>query len=544
MPITIKIETDGMTASYQVADDATLSIKGDVKINGNSIQFTGAGEFSVEGLAPWTGIRMRVNIAEVNVRHAPNTEQSKFTSIQRGTELTVSADTTESIGFLWRQIIEPVKLSGKWVAQEQIGVDEIYIVPIEAVSVSGTKDKMEEALGSGEGNTSSDSGESTVGVVVETTPAVSEVVPETPDNEPAALTGRFQLVEKQGPNGKYTALAIDGDSTAKLGVNVREFPHFGIPQWKWTNENTRADYCRVAQSIGMKWLRFFTPHVTYNSVQENIDRIGRTLDVIAAHDMVAIVTLTDSLADVGMFPKDDRDWHDKGTPMGHYHKDYFNTNSFRNHYHPHVKEVVSAFKEHKGVGIWMLMNEPAIYPDPASDTDVEGFARMIDETSSMIYGMDKVHPMAVGMINVSHIKPPQHERQAFANDFYSKRKHIHVVTCHSYQSTGNGDPNVAWDLEDDSQADINAAAKTGRAMMWSEFGASMAGNRTMATERFLKRQMLQNRASAALQWGYMITGNDTGVGDGNFGWSPADINREFDDMKNVFASYPGKLAGL
>lgn len=536
--LTIKIEQNGKTRTYQVGSNATLSIKGDAQLNDNGIMISAASELTVEGLVPWAGIRMTVNIAEVNIRHAPNTEQAKFTSIKKGTALTVSAETTESIGFLWRTIIEPPELSGKWVAQQKIGVDEIYIVAVEGEST---------VVDSGTGSPASavvDNASPVTATVVDTGSTVTENVPDTPTNEPAALTGRFQLVKKNGPGGAYTALAIDGDSTARLGVNVREFPHFGIPQWKWTDPNTRADYCRTAQEIGMKWLRFFTPHVTYNTLQENLDRIGQTLDVIAAHDMVAIVTLTDSLADVGMFPKEDAEWHHKGTPMGHYHKDYFNTNSFRNHYHPYVKEVVSAFKGHKGVGIWMLMNEPALYMPPASDTDVEGFARWIDETSSMIYDMDKVHPMAVGMINVSHIKPPQHERQQFATDFYSKRKHIHVVTCHSYQSTGNGDPNVVWDLEDDSQADINAAAQTGRAMMWSEFGASMAGNRTQATEGFLNRQMLQNRASAALQWGYMITSNDTGVGDGNFGWSPANINREYQEMKNLFASYPGKLAGL
>ena len=529
MPLTIKIETEGMTTSYRIADDATISIKGDVQINGNTLQFNGAGELSAEGLVPWNGVTMMVNIAEVNVRHAPNTEQDKITSLPQGTVITATAETRESIGFIWRQIIEPVELSGTWVAEQKVGVDQIYIVPSDGVAAQSVD------IGTGGG---------AVGTSV-TVSSPQATIAETPANEPAALTGRFQLVKKQGGiNGSYTGLAIDGDSTPKLGVNVREFPHFGIPQWKWTDPNTRADYCRTAQEIGMKWLRFFTPHVTYNSIQENLDRIGQTLDVIAAHDMVAIVTLTDSLADVGMFPKEDADWHHKGTPMGHYHKDYFNTNSFRQYYHPYVKEVVSAFKDHKGVGIWMLMNEPALYMPPASDTDVEGFARWVDETSAMIYGMDQEHPMAIGMINVSHIKPPQHDQQQFAIDFYSKRKHIHVVTCHSYQNTGNGDPNAAWDLENDAQADINAAAKTGRAMMWSEFGASMAGNRTEASRRFLNRQMLENRASAALQWGYMITSNDTGVGDGNFGWSPANINREYQEMRNLFASYPAQLANL
>ncbi|MEO1287619.1 MAG: cellulase family glycosylhydrolase, partial [Chloroflexota bacterium] len=426
-----------------------------------------------------------------------------------------------SIGYLWRQIISPIGFIGKWVAQQQVGSDFKYIVSPDEYVPDPEPDPIPEPIF-----------------------VAQAVSSETEDFEPAPLTGHFQLVAKQGPLGKYTALAIDGDTKPRLGVNIREFPHFGIPQWKWADPNMREKYCATVRDLGMKWIRFFTPHITYSSLQENLDRIQETLDVMAKHDLLAVVCLADSLADVGMFPKEDGDWHHKGTPMGHCHKDYFNTNAFRNAYHPYVKEVVSAFKDHAGVGMWQLMNEPAIYMPPATDEDVAGFARWVDETSAMIYEMDTVHPIGIGMINVSHIKPPHQPKQQFAVDFYSQRKHIHIVTCHSYQSIHNGDANAAWDLEDDCMADIHAAAKTGRAMFWTEFGASQAGNRTASTKRFLNRQLLENRASAALQWGFMITDNDTGVGDRHFGWSPANINKEYRELTQLFASYPPQLAQL
>jgi|GEM_PF-5696464 len=542
MPLTIRIEQDGETKEYQISGDATLVIKGEAQFNEQSLGITGAAELSLSESAPWVDVGtgggevknqvaetliMVVTIPELNVRHEPDTDQDQFTSIKEGAEITVSGDTLESIGFIWRQIVAPANLAGKWVAQQKVGGDTAYIQP---------PDEVKEA-------TSSGASEGTV--ETKTTDSRLEPPPETPDTEPAALTGRFQLVKKQGPRGEYTALAIDGDSTPKLGVNVREFVHFGIPQWKWTDVNTRANYCQAAKDVGMKWIRFFTPHISYSNLEENLKRIQQTLDVVRDHGLIAVVTLTDSLADVGMYPKEDQDWHDHSIDFGHYNKKYFNDNLFRNHYHPYVKQVVSRFKDHKGVGIWQLMNEPAIYPAPASDTDVEGFARWVDESSKLIYDLDTTHPIAIGMINGSHIRPPHQNQQAFILDFYSKRKYIHVVTCHAYQNMDNGDHNASWDLEEDSQVDVDVAAKTGRAMMWTEFGASRAGNRTMATERFLNRQLLQNRASAALQWGFMVTSNDTGVGDSNFGWSPVPhINAEYNEMKQLYAGYPAKLANL
>lgn len=520
MPLTIQFVQDGETYVYEV-DDATLVINGVANRDGNTLNFNGEGELSVVGFAPWAGTQLTVSISELNVRHEPNTSQDKITSIPRGTELVVTPETTESIGFLWRQIISPISFSGKWVAQQKLGGSDKYLVSPDDYVPAPEPDPIPEPI------------------------ATAQAVPDTTKAyEPAPLTGRFQLVEKQGPLEKYTALAIDGDTTPQLGVNVREFPHFGIPHWKWADPNSRTQYCATAREVGMKWLRFFTPHNSYGSLQENIDRIGQSLDALAKHDMLGVVCLADSLADVGMYQKQDADWHHKGTPMGHNHKDYFNTNAFRKFYHPYVEKIVSTFKDHAGVGMWQLMNEPAIYMPPATDTDVEGFTRWVDETSAIIYGLDTVHPIGIGMINVSHIKPPHHPQQQFAVDFYSNRKHIHIVTCHAYQNLQNGDANAKWDLEDDCMADINAAAKTGRAMFWTEFGASQATNRAHSTRRFLNRQLLENRASAALQWGFMITHNDTGVGDRHFGWSPANINKEYDELKQLFASYPPQLATL
>lgn len=532
-PLIIHFENNGETQTYTITDAVTLTIQGAPVFEGNTLKLPNDGKLIVEGTAPWNGIQVRVNIAQINVRHEPNTEQAPATILYEGNELTISPESLDSNGVIWRQIIAPAELNDKWIAERVAGYDDIYLVPIgevgdfsaQAVPVSPPE------------------------VHVATVPVTQDPktvdIPEVADDAPAPLLGsRFKLVEKEGQNGRYTVLAIDGDDKPKLGVNIREFPHFGIPQWQWAREHGRATYCKTVQDLNMKWIRFFTPHVTYASLEDNLKRIEQTLDVIRDHGLVAVVTLTDSLADVGMFPKEDAEWHDKGTPMGHYQKDYFNLNAFRKHYHPYVNAVVSAFKDHAGVGMWQLMNEPALYLPPASDTDVESFARWVDETSAMIYEIDKTHPISIGMINVSHIKPPAAEQYQFALDFYSKRKHIHVVTCHSYQGIHNGDPHAPWDLEDDCMADIHAAAKTGRAMIWTEFGASQAGNRRQSTERFLNRQLLQNHASAALQWGYMLEVDgirDSGVGDRHFGWSKADFNKEFDELHALFASYPNKV---
>ena len=529
-PLIIQFEHNGETISYTITDAVTITIQGEPVFVGNTLKLESGGKLTVDGLAPWDGLEVKVNIAQINVRQNTTTEQEPVAIVKEGDVLIVSHETTENNGITWRQILAPVDLAGNWIAERVAGFDEIYLVSFEEYDAQRAEETSTPEV-------------HTASAQVTERPETTEEA-EVADHTPAPLLGRFQLVEKQGSEGRYTTLSIDGDDRPKLGVNIREFPHFGIPQWQWAREHGRETYCKSVQDLNMKWVRFFTPHVTYGSLDDNLKRIEATLDVIRDHDLVAVVTLTDSLADVGMFPKEDGEWHEKGTPMGHYHKDYFNTNAFRNHYHPYVKEVVSAFKDHAGVGIWQLMNEPAIYPPPASDTDVESFARWVDETSAMIYEMDKTHPIAIGMINASHIKPPAAEQNQFVLDFYSQRKHIHVVTCHTYQGIHNGDPHAAWDLEDDCMADIRAAAKTGRAMIWTEFGSSQAANRCQSTERFLNRQFLQNHASAALQWGYMLEVDgisDSGVGDRHFGWSRANFNKEFDELKALFANFVDKF---
>jgi endo-1,4-beta-mannosidase len=255
------------------------------------------------------------------------------------------------------------------------------------------------------------------------------------------------------------------------------------------------------------------------------------------------VVFADSIKNALLYPARDEDWH-KVTDFNHLHKDYFNEGRYHDHYLPLVERLVQEFRGHSGVGMWQLMNEPAIYPDPASDADVLGFGRFVDEVSARIYELDKAHPISIGLINIAHIMPPGKDLNQFAADFYAQRRFIHIVSCHSYQSLMNADPAAAWDHEDNADADIRAAAQTGRAAFWTEFGASQVSDRKLSTERFLNRHLRDQRASGALQWGFMIGPNaipDKGVGDKDFGFSNAPFNAQFEELKQLFTHF---VAGL
>jgi endo-1,4-beta-mannosidase len=311
--------------------------------------------------------------------------------------------------------------------------------------------------------------------------------------------------------------------------------YFGTPQWQWTKEDWLETYAAEAAAMGMKWVRFFAAHNAYTEDQI-VKRVGKVLEVLAKHKLIAVICFADSLSEKGMFPKGDEQWHTGS--RGHYIKDYFNNGNYRQNYLPFVKRIVSEFKGHQAVGMWQLMNELAIYNPPANDNDVKGFAGFVDEVSAAIYQLDQTHPISIGIINTAHIMPPGKDVKAFATEFYSKRKYIHAATSHCYQFMHDVNPQLGWEHEDYCALDAEMANASGRAVLWTEFGAANNGDRRASSERFLSRHFIQGPASAALQWGFMLNLggiSDSGIGDGNYGFSPG-INAQYDKLKDLFVN--------
>lgn len=462
-------------------------------------------------------IRMRVNIEKVNLRSHRSISQATFAGeLDEGAEVEVSNPAVIENQIHWRQILAPEQLAGKWIAERVApSVDtRTYLVPVET--------------------STGDAATFTVAAPVEEaeeTAAAAHVGP-----TPAPLTGRFQLTTAGSP--PVTMLAIDGSTRSALGVNIRELAYFDADQFPHVNADDRQGFCEAARQMNMRWVRFFAAHARF-SEDEIVAQTRTALDAIAAQGLLAVVVFADSIRNARFYPAGDEDWHKVGA-FNHLHKDYFNDGHYRAHYLPLVERLVTAFRHHSGVGMWQLMNEPAIYPDPAGDADVKGFARFVDDVSARIYELDKTHPISIGLINVAHIMPPERSLDQFAAEFYAQRRHIHVVSCHCYQNPEHGDHMSAWDHEDHADADVRAAAKTGRAVFWTEFGASKVSDRKLSTERFLNRHLREQRASGALQWGFMIGPEfapDKGVGDKDFGFSNAPFNPQFEDLKQLFTSF-------
>lgn len=472
-------------------------------------------ESTIEDLTVPT-IKMRVDIEFVNVRSQRFISDETFVQrVLKNDILLVSASTVQTKNITWRQIIEPSHLAGHFVAERiHPSIDpRIYLVAIET----------------NEFNT------------------LTLKIVEIESQKPAPLTGQFRLVADKSQAGPCTSLAVFGSTQPTLGVNLREFVYYGSAHFPHTQKSDQARYCESVRDMGMRWIRFYAAHADFSD-DEIVKRTKSALDMVAKHGLLGIIVFADSIGNMRFYPSHDAACH-RGE-LRHLVKEYYIGRHYNNHYLPLVRRIVSDLHAHPGVGMWQLMNEPGIYSRPADDfsldcnssfssqSPADAFARFVDTVSAEIYHIDKTHPISIGLINLAHISI-QHKD---AIEFYAKRRHIHVVSCHSYQDHKNMDDMAPWKFEEDAlAADIKAAAATGRAVFWTEFGASHTGNRRTATERFLNRQLRTHRASAALQWAFMLA-PDSGIGDRDFGFSDdVKVNKQFADLRQLYMDFKHAL---
>lgn len=507
MSIKLQFLQDGKTIEYTL-EDVTIEVQAPPPFGNNSASITLENvSLTVAGKAPWDGIELECAIPSLNVRDSKATKGDPIAELLQGDKVTVSAKSTVIGDLTWRQIYKPDKLYGKWTAEKY--KDNVYLAPVGTVQ------------------SQTNSGE-------QTNSGAAAIDRET--ESPAPLTGRFDLVQRNGPHGTYTALSIDGDSSPKMGVNIRELAYFGTPQWQYTSEKWLNNYASEIAAMGMKWVRFFAANRNYTN-EKIVRRIQTVLDIFAKHNLITVFCFADSLSEKGLFPAGDEPYH--SASRGHYDKSYFNNKNYTENYLPFVKLMVETFKDHKAVGMWQLMNEMAIYNPPASDKDLEGFARFVDEVSEAIYTIDSTHPISIGIINTAHIMPPGKDLNQFARDFYSQRKFIHVATSHCYQFRDNTNPHAVWEHEDFCALDADVANESGRAMFWTEFSAADDGDRRASSERFLDRHLVQGPASGALQWAFMLELDgiqDSGVG-GYYGFAPR-FNKQYEQLKDLFVNKP------
>lgn len=446
-------------------------------------------------------------VADVlNIRQKPAVDSQEQGEFYEGTIITVGSETDETDDYTWRQIHEPEAYRGNWVARMR-------------------KSDGQEFL---------ESKKSGAGV----------------DQNPRPLRGgRFSLVK--GQDG-MTRLAIDGDTQPRIGVNVRPFAWLGKKNWKHAPPNAQETFAKQAANMGATWMRLYVPRADYD-VDVIVSRLQTALDTLAGHDLLAVVCLGDMLSDMFLYPPGDQEEHKKGDEAGLFkgalRPVYFaggedGESGYRSNYRPLVKEIVRTFKDHPAVGMWQLMNEPGIYPDPVTEDQYRIFRNFVQDVSRLIYTIDPSHPISIGVKYTPHyVKPSSNgdTKADFATAFYNDLPHIHVVTAHAYENEAEaGSLEINWGEVKTASGDIEAAERTGRAFFWTEFSTHDIGqNRENRTKRFLKEQLIHGRASGALQWAFVPEGmKASGAGDSERGMGADGINNDYGDLYEMYRQFP------
>lgn len=341
---------------------------------------------------------------------------------------------------------------------------------------------------------------------------LAPIQPDIP-SDLAALTGDIQVVKHKG----LYRLSVRGDVRPTFGVNIRPLPYWDTDGLQYYHLAHVEPMLKELQATGVKWIRFFTPHKAL-TFQDNLTRIGQTLDLLQKYGMRAVICLMDS---IGVTPFAlNQEYHTYST-LGHLNLDWYMETKWRGVYHDWVEAVVYRFSTHRAVGMWQLANEPTIHQGKAPSVLVaENFTAFVDETSELIYSLDTAHPISLGAIASIAFAPANAPANWYA-EWLKQRKYLHVVSGHCYQDKAHLGDQDEWEHEAAVMADLDAAQAAQRPGMIDEFGAQ-GGNFVNATDRFLQKTYIGFAGSSSLdmQWGYAYSADrqDIGISDA-FGWA-------------------------
>ena len=441
----------------------------------------------------------------LNIRVEPNTQAPIVDTIPENSFLWLRLDRVLTDGITWRQIDNPPEFSGNWAAENEN--DTQYLVPVETGDI---REPVE-------------------------LPARPQPPPVPVGEIPTSLGERITLRQNNG----RTVLAIDGDTSPQMGVNVRKFAYFGTSVAPHLELHQQNFFCDEANRFGIRWLRFYAADSEHNPGQI-INKTRQALDTLAAHNMLGVVVISDAIGETGLYPLGDDTFHTEAGHMRHLNSQYWHTQHYENAYIPLLRELVNNFRNHPGLGMWQLMNEPGIYPNTPSYNDAQVFRRFVHRASSLIQSIDGNHPISIGLINTAHVLPSGYSAQ----EFYASLPNIHVVSCHVYQKDKNAITSLWPPHEGGAVIDAQAAHATNKAYILTEFGSHNDGNRVESTRYFFHRQFNELDASIAMQWAFMPTHNDTGVGDHDSGWgrpyttNGKQHNREFEPLGALYQQVP------
>lgn len=361
--------------------------------------------------------------------------------------------------------------------------------------------------------------------------------PNTTSSAPSPLIGKNLKLVTDSAGVTYL------ENGKGMGANLRELIHWGdqnVPLAKYMNTGEYDKYFAYLRANNFKWVRFYVFHRNVN-VDTCIARTRVVLDKLRDYGLLGCVVFMDSLAHSGFTfpyyaePRGNLPAYHRES-QGHLHKSFYHDKAWQNPFQPAMEKVVTAFKGHTGVGMWQIINEPGIYPQPSSSDDASAVEEMLWVLSARIYAIDKSTPISGGFISTHHFAPTGVDRRAFSKAFWSNQPNLHLATVHAYQDLNNRGGLFAD--ESYMHIDFQEARSSKRATGITEFGSN--SNRGVAEKAFLERLAIQGDASLAIRWALSLSGSDDGIGDKDFGWHQWHFG-DFEELQNVFEEIGGRL---
>lgn len=230
----------------------------------------------------------------------------------------------------------------------------------------------------------------------------------------------------------------------RIGVNMREFAYYELPECRQhplATPPSREEQLSALQELRVPLIRFYAAHRVLD-VERNLAQVGKTLDLLADRNMQAIVCLGDSIGDSRYTIPGDDAFH-QGTPMGHFHKRYWNERHYEQNYLPYVRRLADRFGNHPAVLVWELGNELALHPrprrkskkiPPVNKQDFKNFIEFVRLASEGIKRRSPRKLISTGMINANQVTPDgsnQEQRERYARTLYGL-PNIDLVSLHVY----------------------------------------------------------------------------------------------------------------
>jgi hypothetical protein len=261
----------------------------------------------------------------------------------------------------------------------------------------------------------------------------------------------------------------------RTGANIRELAFYGataqvidngVVQTKEVVKGSSGLWAEQQltslENIGVQVVRFYAAHQWFTAAAA-IPLIKKTLDLIAAHHMQAIVCLNDSLGDRLFDVHGDESFHTEAN-LGHLRNTYWTQKAYENFYIPYITKIVTAFRSSPTVLMWDLGNEYGMYPNNVSATpaQVKAFLTFAETASVTIKNIAPRQLVSTGIVNTHHVASGG-DVTIFSRKLHSMSS-IDAISIHDYKGFNGGQDGFA-------NIDVGMAKELGKPFYIGEFGA-------------------------------------------------------------------------